>query len=147
MNFKDIHIGSQLKQIVDLNNIQMERILKFFKIQEVEVIEAMYEAKSIDTEMLFKWSKLLDYNFFLIYHTHLSLFSSSSSAARLKPNQITEQTQHLQLKKNIYTKEIKDHILNLINTKELTIMQAMSKYNIPKTTIYKWVRKQSKTTT
>ena len=51
------------------------------------------------------------------------------------------------LKKNIYTKEIKDHILNLINTKELTIMQAMSKYNIPKTTIYKWVRKQSKTTT
>ena len=41
MNFKDIHIGSQLKQIVDLNNIQMERILKFFKIQEVEVIEAM----------------------------------------------------------------------------------------------------------
>ena len=54
---------------------------------------------------------------------------------------------HLQLKKNIYTKEIKDHILNLINTKELTIMQAMSKYNIPKTTIYKWVRKQSKTTT
>ena len=32
MNFKDIHIGSQLKQIVDLNNIQMERILKFFKI-------------------------------------------------------------------------------------------------------------------
>ena len=66
MNFKDIHIGSQLKQIVDLNNIQMERILKFFKIQEVEVIEAMYEAKSIDTEMLLKWSKLLDYNFFLI---------------------------------------------------------------------------------
>ena len=58
MNFKEIHIGKMLKTTVTESGIEMSRICNFMKIQEEE-IEEMYQSKSLDTEILLKWSKLL----------------------------------------------------------------------------------------
>ena len=62
MNFKEIHIGKMLKIAVTESGIEMSRICNFMKIQEEE-IEEMYQSKSLDTEILLKWSKLLGYDF------------------------------------------------------------------------------------
>lgn len=115
-----ILIGKHLKEVVEIKGVKMERILNFFHLTDEDEIMVMYEAKSLDTEVLLKWCKLLEYNFFLLYHNHLLLFSSAASNARLKPKQINSQTKHLHLKKNIYTKEIKDFIIHLVVTEQMT---------------------------
>ena len=46
-----------------------------------------------------------------------------------------------QFRKNIYTKEIIDFILEQIETKQKTIKQVIEEYKIPKTTLYKWISK------
>ena len=51
-----------LKIAVTESGIEMSRICNFMKIQEEE-IEEMYQSKSLDTEILLKWSKLLGYDF------------------------------------------------------------------------------------
>ena len=61
MNFKNIHIGILINQAVTESGIEMSRICNFFKCKEKEVTE-MYQAKSLDTEILLKWSKLLEYD-------------------------------------------------------------------------------------
>lgn len=46
-----------------------------------------------------------------------------------------------QFRKNIYTKEIIYFILEIIQTGEKTKKQVIEDYNIPKTTLYKWIEK------
>lgn len=44
-------------------------------------------------------------------------------------------------RKNIYTKEVIDFILELIETGEKTKAQVIQEYNIPKSTLHKWIYK------
>ena len=99
----------------------------------------MYESKSLDTELLLRWSKLLEYDFFRIYSQHLILYAPIS--ADEKANQQNVNTSLPQFRKNIYTKEIIDFILEQIEKKEMTKNQIMERYRIPKTTLYKWISK------
>ena len=46
-----------------------------------------------------------------------------------------------QFRKNIYTKEVIDFILEQISTEEMTKNQVIERYRIPKTTLYKWISK------
>ena len=57
MNFKDIHIGYFINQRVTENGIEISRICNFLKCTEKE-ISKMYQSKSLDTELLLRWSKL-----------------------------------------------------------------------------------------
>lgn len=74
INIKDFHIGSLIRQGVTEREIKESRICNFLKCSEQE-IQQMYEAKSLDTEILLRWSKLLEYDFFRIYSQHLILYS------------------------------------------------------------------------
>jgi hypothetical protein len=49
-NYKNIHIGKHIKDMVDYSEIDIDRICKFFKCNSKEV-EAMYSMKSLDTEL------------------------------------------------------------------------------------------------
>lgn len=138
MNFKDIHIGSFINQRVTENGIEISRICNFLKCTKKE-ISKMYESKSLDTELLLRWSKLLEYDFFRIYSQHLILYAPIS--ADEKANQQNVNTSLPQFRKNIYTKEIIDFILEQIEKKEMTKNQIMERYRIPKTTLYKWISK------
>ena len=44
-------------------------------------------------------------------------------------------------RKNIYTKEIIDFILELIKTKTKTTTEITQLYGIPKTTLHNWIKK------
>ena len=137
MNFKDIHIGSLINQKVTESKIEIPRICNFLKCTEKEIKE-MYESKSLDTEILLRWSKMLEYDFFRIYSQNLILYAPSSiNGNRFK----TEKSLLPHFKKNIYTKEVIDFILELVQTGEKSKNQIMEECHIPKTTLYKWISK------
>ncbi|WP_209390861.1 transposase [Chryseobacterium sp. RR2-3-20] len=137
MNFKNIHIGQMIEKRVTESGIEMSRICNFFKFSEEE-LKAAYSQRSLDTELLLKWSKLLDYDFFRIYTQHLILYAPPSAKAE---NTKKQKPVLPRFRKNIYTKEIINFVLEQINTKEMTKTEVMERYGIPKTTLYKWISK------
>ncbi|REC59515.1 transposase [Chryseobacterium pennae] len=134
MNYKEINIGLLIKHLVIERQLSMSRICDFINCRP-EDIEEVYRSKSFDTDKLLRWSKLLEYDFFRLYTQHLILYSSMSKFPKGKVAELP------QFRKNIYTKEIIDFILGKINHGEMTKIEVMFRYNIPKTTLYKWVEK------
>ncbi|PTT70339.1 MULTISPECIES: recombinase family protein [unclassified Chryseobacterium] len=135
-NVKKIHIGKLIHQKVNEKGIDMYRIEKFLKCSEEEIF-SMYQKPSIDTEILLRWSKLLKYDFFRIYVQHIILFSPSE-----KSKTEEQETQKLpSYRKNVYTKEIINFVLELLNSGLKTKTEITEKYKIPKTTLYKWIEK------
>jgi len=135
MNFKDIHIGNLIEQKVSERGIETIRIENFLKIDEEEIAK-MYAAKSMDAEVLLKWSKLLEYDFFRIYSQHLILYSPSSRKVRN-----ADKSEVPIFRKSIYTREMIDFILELVASGKKTKIQIIEEYRIPKTTLYKWIIK------
>ncbi|WP_346984879.1 hypothetical protein [Chryseobacterium sp. POE27] len=62
-DYKEIHIGSIIQTRVADTSIELERICKFMKSTKAQINE-MYASKSLDTDVLMRWSKLLEYDFF-----------------------------------------------------------------------------------
>lgn len=137
-DFKNIHIGQLIKIKVTEGSIETTRICNFLKCSKSEIYQ-MYEAHSLDTETLLRWSKLLSYDFFRVYTQHLILFSPPSSIEKNESN--NQKSELPQFRKNIYTKEVIDFILELIDTGTKTKLQVIDEYKIPKTTLYKWINK------
>lgn len=140
MEFKEIHIGNLIKLKVDEQKIDPDRICNFFH-TDIETINQIYLSSTIQTEILLRWSKLLKYDFFRLYSHHLILYSPPSGI----DGSIKKQKSLLpQFKKNLYTKEIIDYILEVIISGEKTKQQVIEEYRIPKTTLYKWISKYKK---
>ena len=137
MNFKSIHIGILINKAVTESGIEMSRICNFLNCTEDEVIE-MYQQENLPTDILLKWSKLLEYDFFRIYSQHLILYAPIKSE-----NTNREKSLLPQFRKNIYTREIIDFILERIRTNEMSKNEVIERYGIPKTTLYKWISKYS----
>ncbi|MBB4804836.1 uroporphyrinogen-III decarboxylase [Chryseobacterium defluvii] len=139
MNFKDIHIGFLINQRVTESGIDISRICNFMKCTEKEVNE-MYSQKSLCTYLLLRWCKLLHYDFFRLYSQHLILYAPPAAY-----NKDTKTSILPRFRKNIYTKEVIDFILELVGSGEKTIYQIIDEYGIPKTTLYKWIKKYKET--
>lgn len=135
-NLKTIHIGILIKKRVEELQISISRISNFFKCTADEILN-MYESEMISTDLLLKWSKLLKYDFFRLYSHHLILFAPPAG------NNIQKKisSELPQFRKHIYTREIIDFILELINTGQKTKIQVIEEYGIPRTTLYKWIYK------
>ena len=143
-NFKHIHIGDFIKKRVVELNIENSRICNFLNTTENE-IEKMYQSEDLNSAILLRWSKLLEYDFFRIYSKHLILYSPPSpfSRSHLKEKKTNSLLPHF--KKNIYTIDIIHFILELIETGKKTKQDVMNEYRIPKTTLYKWMDKYKTT--
>lgn len=139
MNFKNIHIGKMIESLVTERGIGLPRICNFLKSTEEE-IHKMYNAKSLDTEMLLKWSKLVEYDFFRIYSQHMILYAPPVSS---ETKQDLKKTSLPQFRKSIYTQEVIDFILEQIHKGEMSRIDVMEYYKIPKTTLYKWIKKHN----
>lgn len=137
-NFKTIHIGKLIHLRVEENNIDMPRICNFMKCTELEVSE-MYTQESLPTDILLRWSKLLEYDFFRLYTQHLILYAPPS--ASLRESEISKLPR---FRKNIYTQEMINFILELIDKEEKTKRQITDEYGIPYTTLCKWITKHNK---
>lgn len=136
MDFKNIHIGGMIQKRVLESGIEIFRICKFLKCSEDE-INVMYTLKSLDSELILRWSKLLEYDFFRIYTQHLILYAPVLA----RETEVKQKSDLPRFRKNIYTKEIIDFILNQIENGEKTRAQVIEEYRIPKTTLYKWLGK------
>ncbi|MDQ1094995.1 MULTISPECIES: transposase [Chryseobacterium] len=138
MLYKEIHIGQFIKERVAEQEITMERICNFLKKDE-EFIEKVYESKSIDTDLLLRWSKLLEYDFFRLYSSHLILYAPPSAVKKdaKKSDKIPY------FRKNIYTQEIKNFILKRIQSGEMNQTEIIREYSIPKSTLHRWLQKNT----
>ncbi|MDH6254125.1 hypothetical protein M2347_003852 [Chryseobacterium sp. H1D6B] len=138
-NLKNIHIGTFIERRVNESEIPASRICNFFKCDE-EQLEKMYQRDSLDSNTILKWSKLLEYDFFRLYSQHLIFYSPQESIGY--NNTVNSKKSVLpEFKKNIYTKEMINFILELIKTNQKTKTQIISEYNIPKTTLFNWLKK------
>ncbi|MET3539192.1 transposase [Chryseobacterium limigenitum] len=138
MLFKNIHIGKLVQKRVNETDFSVERIINFLQCSE-EDLEKMYNSTSLDSETLLKWSKLLKYDFFRMYSQHLLLYSPQSSATYNDTK--NQKTELPEFRKNIYTVEIIQFILDLLRSNEKSKQQIINEYKIPKTTLYKWLKK------
>lgn len=136
--FLKINIGEYIHNRANELEIEPKRICNFLNCNEND-LSNYYNSTSLDSDLILQFSKILEYDFFRLYSHHLIIHSPSN------PNSITKteakQTNLPQFRKNLYTKEIIDFILELISTKEKTIHQITDEFKIPKTTIYKWINK------
>ncbi|TDX86938.1 transposase [Epilithonimonas xixisoli] len=139
MNYKDIHIGELIEKRLAETKIEISRVCSFLHSSEKEIYE-MFKCKNLNTSILLRWSKLLEYDFFRIYSQHLILHAPIAKLSTEKSNEKVKSNMP-QFRKNIYTREVIYFILELIETKEKTVLQVINDYNIPKTTLYKWIRK------
>ena len=124
------------KRVIE-SGTEMSRLCNFLKATEDEIKE-MYLQENLSTDILLKWSKVLAYDFFRIYTQHLILYAPPSATEQKLEN---TKTKLPQFRKNIYTKEVIDFILEQISSGEMTKIQVIEKYRIPKTTLYKWISK------
>lgn len=140
MNFKNIHLGQMMEKEVAERGIESSRICNFLKCTEEE-IQKMYIQENLPTDILLKWSKLLEYDFFRLYSQHLILYAPVSAISENTEQKKNKKTTLPQFRKNIYTKEIIDFILEQVSSGEMTKNEVIDRYKIPKTTLYKWIEK------
>ncbi|WP_317047557.1 hypothetical protein [Chryseobacterium oncorhynchi] len=108
------------------------------KCTELEINE-MYALENLPTHTLLRWSKLLEYDFFRLYSQHLILYAPPSASIRE-----SESSKLPRFRKNIYTREMIDFILELIGKEEKTKRQITDEYGIPYSTLCKWMAKHNK---
>ncbi|WP_434979614.1 transposase [Daejeonia sp. YH14] len=149
MNLKNIHIGQMIEKRVAEYGIgtagsptqQISRICNSMKCTEKD-LKAIFASKDLPTGQLLKWSKLLEYDFFRIYSQHLILYAPVSAKTHNVGNETRNKKSVLpKFRKNLYTKEIIDFILEEIDTGSKSKKQIIEEYGIPKTTLYKWIAK------
>lgn len=136
MNLEKIHIGKLIEHRMNELQIPYERAEKFLKCSEEE-IKMIYTQSSIDTCLLLRWSKLLEYDFFRLFSGHLLLYAPSKNVSAVLP----DKSKLPVFRKHIYTEEVKSFILEKITTAQMTPQEVILTYKIPKTTLYKWIKK------
>ncbi|WP_370896089.1 transposase [Chryseobacterium gossypii] len=142
VDLKNIHIGKYIKIKWQEMDVTMERTCNFFKLDS-ENIEKMFRQSSLDSDILLKWSKLLEYDFFRLYSQHLIFYSPPAGTDY---NMVSKRKQESLLpvfKKNLYTREVIAFIMEQLKTGKKTRQQVINEYKIPKTTLYKWINKFS----
>lgn len=138
-DFKNIHIGSLISILIKERDIDLHRICKFLKCTDEELVTIL-SREFLDSDLILRFSILLEYDFFRIYSHHLILYSHPRSMNHNHSS--SEKKSSLpQFTKSLYTKEIIAFILELINSGKKTKQQIIQEYKIPKTTLYKWISK------
>lgn len=139
--YKNIHIGKEIKAIVNLKDISIENICSQLNLSHVQV-QQVYKTHQLEVGDLLKWCKLLNFDLFRLYSTHLQIYFPSSSGVNVNPKENEAATSSkYQFRKRLYTPEMISFILNQINNGKMTTSQIIKAYSIPKTTIYRWMKK------
>lgn len=138
VDYKNVHIGNAIKIRVNELGIKSFDLIKEIPYSNVE---ELYREKDLDVELLLTLSKLLSFDFFRIYTQHLILYSPSHAKTKNKPPAY----QPL-YNRNLYTKEIIDFILELHSKGIKSNIQIHEEYNIPRSTLQKWITKYKKET-
>lgn len=135
---KKINIGKLIQEVCKNKQLTESRIENFFSMPYSE-IEKMYQQEHISSELLLKWSKLLKYDFFRIYSSHLINYHGISAKIKSE-NAIIESG--LQIRKNLYTPEIKEFIIQKVQSGKMSTTEAIERYGVGRTTLFRWLAKE-----
>jgi transposase len=135
---KKINIGKLIQEACKNKQLAEARIEIFFSMPYSE-IEKMYQQEHISSELLLKWSKLLKYDFFRIYSSHLINYHGISAKIKSE-NAIIESG--LQIRKNLYTPEIKEFIIQKVQSGKMSTTEAIERYGVGRTTLFRWLAKE-----
>jgi hypothetical protein len=138
---RNIHIGAIINEVIQIKKISIDE-LKIKMGCTTRILNKYLDSKTMDSSTLLKWSKVLKYDFFRLYSSHLMLHHGISNT--LSNKMVDVQVEGIHIRKNVYTKELIEFLVNKVNSKEMSISQVISTYGIPKTTFYKWLQKYSK---
>ncbi|AZA53958.1 helix-turn-helix domain-containing protein [Chryseobacterium sp. G0201] len=138
LDLKNIHIGNLIRARVTEKGFDSFRICKFLKCTELEW-KSIQSQRTLDSEIILRLSTLLEYDFFRVYSQHLILYAPPASASYNTTSNKKSSLPHY--RKNIYTKEVVDFVLEQIENGNKTKLQIINEYRIPKTTLYKWISK------
>lgn len=138
---RNIHIGEVIQKVLLEKGYTIESIRLKFGIT-LRSTMSMLNSESLDTLALLKWSKILKYDFFRLYSSHLMLHHGISNTLTNKSGNV--KIDGIQIRKNVYTKELIQFVVNKVRNKEMATKQVISQYGIPKTTFYKWLQKYPK---
>jgi len=134
-SFKEINIGKLIAEKWKESKIDISRASSFMGC-DAEQIEKYFLEESLQSQVILKWSKLLEYDFFRLYSSHLILYATPK-----RNSSIRSKIDLPEFRKNIYTKELIEFIIELIETREKTKLQVIEEYRIPRTTLYRWLNK------
>lgn len=135
---KKINIGKLIKEACKNKQLAEARIEKFFTMPYSE-IEKMYEQEHLSSELLLKWSKLIKYDFFRIYSSHLINYHGISAKINSENTFIES---GLQIRKNLYTPEIKEFIIQKVQSGKMSTAEAIERYGVGRTTLFRWLAKE-----
>lgn len=138
-DFKNIHIGSIVEIKWKDMKIPMEKTCDFLNCSEDE-IHKMFVSIGIESELLLRWSQLLQYDFFRIYSQHMILYAPQGSIHYISKSN-SKKIISPQFRKNLYTKEVIRFIVDLVDRGAKSKQKVIDEYRIPKTTLYKWIDK------
>ena len=142
MNVKDIHIGKHIKKVVEIRGLPVSKACLMFKLSQSQILD-MYASKTLDSGILLQWCKLLDYNFFMIYNSHLQLYKPLAASTRLPKQKMNDSDEKYVFRKNLYSPYVINWLLDKIDKKQLTPSDIITKYNIPRTTLYRWIKRNN----
>ena|ERR1700758_5330614 len=110
-----IHIGEKIKQRAKELRIGATELGKLINTSK-QNIYGIYKRKSIDSEMLRKLSKALNYDFFLFYNLETSSLAFDPPATYGKKNkQLVSAEEHQKVKKELEDLREKYELLKKIN--------------------------------
>jgi hypothetical protein len=138
LDLKNIHLGILIQQRIKELDIDSRRVCKILSCSEKE-LKSILSDSSLNSDIILRLSILLEYDFFRIYSQYLILYAPPARLNKESVNQIKSSLP--KYRKNIYSKEVVEFILEQINSGTKTKAQVIDEYRIPKTTLYKWFHK------
>jgi predicted transcriptional regulator len=140
-----IHIGELIKKKLEESGIDKTVFAHRIKKSYPTTLN-IFKKKSIKTDDLLKISKVLKYDFFRVYSADIQLTCPKATNNVRLGNKETGNGAESALprfKKNLYSNEFIDNLVKEINDGKLTRYEAMKKYELPKTTLYRWCPKSN----
>ena len=140
-----IHIGELIKK--KLEESGMDKTVFAHRIKKsYPTTLNIFKKRSIKTDDLLKISKVLKYDFFRVYSAEIQLTCPKATnnvrQSAMSKGEATDTTLP-RFKKNLYSNEFIDNLVKEINEGKLSRYEAMKKYELPKTTLYRWCRKSA----
>jgi predicted transcriptional regulator len=136
-----IHIGDLIRRKLEESGMDKTVFANRIKKSYPTTLN-IFKKSSIKTDDLLKISKVLKYDFFRIYSADIQLTCpKATNNVRIGSSKNTDTTALPRFKKNLYTTEFIDTLVKDINEGKMTRYEAMKKYELPKTTLYRWCRK------
>jgi transposase len=142
--YKKIQIGVLIIQRLKEMEMDTDKLALKLNIPK-EKLESDLKNNDMSCSLLLSISKFLEYDFFRIYSMNILLYApprmgfEPSAAEKPKGSRVSEVLPVF--RKNTYTPEIIQFILNKIEQEGITPQSVINEYHIPKTTLYRWIRK------